>query len=207
MKHLLIKTLLINTFLLAGILTSCDAQNTHQKADQLAPAHQNKKSIGELFISAINKRSEGQLNEAIKDLDEILTRNEIHLKALYLRGLVFNDLKNFKNAIKDFDAVIQIKEKEKANYVEGAIRVVDVQEEEIRLARGISLTHLNEFEKALLDFSFCEQIDFERGMIHLYMGICHYNLKEYPKACVNWQLSNDFGDERANQYLKKYCNQ
>lgn len=61
----------------------------------------------DFFLNAIDKKNKGDLKNAIIELNKALDINPFSIKAIWYRGTIYFDLKEFEKAINDFNFVIE----------------------------------------------------------------------------------------------------
>jgi len=95
----------------------------------------------------------------------------------YMRGVAFSSLKQYENALADFNACLSINRADnEALYQRGTLLV----------------NHYQKYAEALADFDRAIQIN-PQGRYYLNRSICHYKLGEVAKAVADAQIASQKG--------------
>ena len=95
----------------------------------------------------------------------------------YMRGIAFSSLKQYENALADFNACLSInRDDNEALYQRGALLV----------------NHYQKYAEALADFDRAIQIN-PQGRYYLNRSICHYKLGELADAVADAQIASQKG--------------
>ena len=96
-------------------------------------------------------REKGEQDRALKDLSTALQLQSDHVSALYRRGLLYNELRNFPAALSDFDRALETLDRDRDEMTpEAKLRVP--KDSWVLHNRGLAYFGLEEYEKAIRDF-------------------------------------------------------
>jgi len=113
----------------------------------------------------------------IDDCTAIINNEKGGRSMYYMRGVAFTSLKQYENALADFNACLSInRDDNEALYERGTLLV----------------NHYQKYAEALADFDRAIQIN-PQGRYYLNRSICHYKLGELPNAVADAQIASQKG--------------
>ncbi len=157
-----------------------------------------------LFLRGFAKERLSLFQEAITDLDKVITLDSEYVRAYFCRGVCKGSLNNYDEAIVDFSKVVELNPnhdiayynngfcKEKLGRFEEAIddytKAIGLNQEHAAsyFDRGCCRRKLGRFEEAIADFKKTLALDPKQALAHLYKGTCYKSLKNLPKAINNF---------------------
>lgn len=116
----------------------------------------------------------------------------------YLKGLAYKELKNYNEAIKEFD--ISIENETKTN----GENWVDYQ---IYLNKGICLYSINKYSEAIRAFKLTLKQNEDSSEAHFYIGLSQLKLKQRPMACQSFLKAKTLieqGYKSSNGYVELF---
>ena len=177
----------------------------------------------EFILSAYKKGTEGNYDEATKDLNEAITLNPNSSDAYFHRGVIKYVLKNYDAALIDLNKAIKIEPsyadcykergrvKRELNKLDDAIADFDkaielgVEGYDTYFYRGTTKGDLSQFEEALKDFDEVLKINPEHAATYYFKGLCNIQLKNSEQGCLDLQKAQDLGDKDAGALINQYC--
>lgn len=118
------------------------------------------------FLQAGDKYQKGDVNGAIRDLNQALKLNPNYAAAYSKRGILNYVLSDQEAALKDFNKALRLNSTDADSYV----------------GRGLTLSALGSKREAIADYS--QAIDYNafQGSAYYNRGVLYYNLGDTPKA-------------------------
>ena len=159
----------------------------------LTPGYHQKKPEA-ILQRALSRYYNGDFNESINDLNEVLKRYPDHWLSYRLLGLVYLEKKNYKLALNNFNTAIE--------YGDNDI--------DIFLHRGISHINLFNYQNAKKDLSiFIDNTNNSHPNHSTALnkrGLAFFFMKEIDEACSDWTNSFIFkSDTETDNYIKRHC--
>ena len=131
--------------------------------------------------------------------------------ALVNRGRNENRLGQYRRALEDFEAAINLKGGEQL-YIDAIPNQFvdmgagyDCPMEEIRLERGAAYYNLDSLNKAFRDFQFCISKQYALSVAYRFRGFIYISSQKKDLGCKDLQKAAAMGDEEANEAEKRYC--
>lgn len=138
--------------------------------------------------------AKSQLNDnvgAIADYTKAINLNPNFSMAFNNRGWAKFELKNYTAALTDLNKAIELDPNNSVAYD---------SRQETKFALGDLDGSLSDCDKAL-------ELDPECSNALLFKGRIHFKKGNKKKACEYWEQAINLGNEKANEYLTKYCTQ
>lgn len=114
----------------------------------------------------------------------------------YYLGNIYQYEKNYQKAIQEYTLAIQYA---KINGEDYELVYAYYQN------RANCHLFLNEFSKAISDFSYALKLNQDNGIIYANRGIAYYKTGKRTEACQDWRQASKMGVGAASIYLKRYC--
>lgn len=132
----------------------------------------------------------GEMRESIKALSNVLAVNDTCFQAHLYRGFAYKKLKDYDNALKDFNALININKNSPAGFAN----------------RASVFYQLNDYSNALSDFQAAFQLDTTQTI--LCNPLCHmlFANERKEEACYYYARCMAQGDTTFNDSIRAYCN-
>jgi len=111
----------------------------------------------------------------IEVLNDLLSKEPYYPKGYTLRGLVFENLENYKQALKDYTVAVLIEPSADTYY-----------------NRGVFLLSINYYKKAKNDFSTALRLNENNGFAYFYRGTTHLLLGKYKNAVSDFETALKF---------------
>jgi tetratricopeptide (TPR) repeat protein len=122
-------------------------------------------------------QAEPFFQRVIDDCTVIINNEKAGRSMYYMRGVAFKSLKQYENALADFNACLSINRADhEALYQRGALLV----------------NHYQKYAEGLADFDRAIQIN-PQGRYYLNRSICHYKLGELADAVADAQIASQKG--------------
>jgi tetratricopeptide (TPR) repeat protein len=112
----------------------------------------------------------------------------------YYSGLIYQQDNNQSMAIREFTLAIARGTKTKARLLPT-----------YHASRGNCYLKLEQFDKAIADYTSCLALDTRAGASHANRGIAYFKTGRPALACADWKKAKGLGVSSVNQYLAKYC--
>jgi len=139
-----------------------------------------------LLQQALDLNNDGQDKQALILLNNYIDRNENVAKAHYFRGFVYYNLKDYKQAEKDFKKTISIE----ASHAKAHYGLCEVYGVDRQFGKCISV--LNNLIK--------NDEELANGETYNLRGSCYYKLKQYQKAFTDFEQAILRDDSLAMAY-------
>ncbi|WP_158844079.1 tetratricopeptide repeat protein [Algibacter sp. L1A34] len=117
----------------------------------------------------------GDYNEAIAVFNQLLTKEPYYAKAYGLRALSFENLENYKQALKDYTVAVLMDPSADTYY-----------------NRGVFLLSINYYKKAKNDFSTTIRLNKNNGFAYFYRGTSYLLLGKYKNAITDFEMALKF---------------
>jgi len=150
--------------------------------DTTVPVKVRESGADNFFLQAGDKYQKGDVNGAIKDLNQALKLNPNYAAAYSKRGILNYVLSDQDAALSDFNKALRLNSTDADSYV----------------GRGLTLSALGSKREAIADYS--QAIDYNafQGSAYYNRGVLYYNLGDTPKAMTDLrkaaELFNTQGD-------------
>lgn len=138
---------------------------------------------------ALESFQNGNSFGAIVNWNNAVKVNPKDYDSYYNLGYVKNELKMFRDAMKDFEKSIKINPK----FYSGIV------------ARGTLSDENNEFDTAIEYYNKAIKLEPENPQAYFNKGNSYYNKKETMKACEFWTKAKKLGANYAQERIEKYC--
>jgi tetratricopeptide (TPR) repeat protein len=88
-------------------------------------------------------------------------------------------------------------------------RLMDRKDPDVKYyrARGLTYFQTNTYDMAASDLSMSLDLEPDNAEANLYMGLAEYNRGNKKQACYYLKRAENYGDLKAEEYLRNYCNQ
>ena len=165
----------------------------------------------------------GEYKEAVVAYNDYLKLHPSHVKSIYNRGRSYEELGQFENAFKDFEAVLEIDKKNTSallslskyyyrehNFNKSLYYAELAVKENENLAEGQfwlgrAQHQLGLFSEALIAYNNAINLDRELGEAYLYRGAIKMQGDRKKSACADFKSAKDLGVKEAESAQKKYC--
>ena len=189
---------------------------------------QNYVNVDELYKKAFALIKEGEFEDSISILNQILEVEPNNISALNSRANAQIGLEKFDKAIEDLDRIFDLVQEPSGgilyNYAvalsgieehEEAVQYFELIDEDdfnyfnAQNGKGVALLNLSRFEEAVKSFDVVIGNDPDNFTAHLFRGVSLSNMGMYDEALesINTALSIDSQNERANHALQATLNQ
>ena len=139
------------------------------------------------------------------------------------RGYSYDDLKEYRKAIIDFNNALEIEPAYSIAYCNRGVSYVNLKEYEKAVAdfnkaidldsenayiyynRGVSYTNLKKYEKAIADFNKVIELDPKNDIAYDNRGLNYMNLKKYKEAIADYTQAIKINPEDASAYYNRAC--
>lgn len=161
--------------------------------------------------------------ESIVAYNEYIALHPVHVKSIYNRGRAYEELGDFKNAFKDFTAVLEIDKKntsallslakyyyreanfEKSKYFASSAVKFNEQLPQAQFWMGRAQHQLGLFAEALISYNNAINLDRNFGDAYLYRGAIKMQGDRKKSACADFKKAKDLDVKEAAGALLKYC--
>ena len=146
----------------------------------------------EAFIYRANaKKMLDDIDGAMNDYNDAIVLDPKNAVLFNNRGNLKDEAHQPALAIKDYDKAIELD----ADYINAYYN------------RGIAHYNIKDYEGAKEDFLKVIELNKEDGLAYIGLALTNYKLNDRDQACVNFLKAKQYGFQKADDYLKKYCNQ
>jgi serine protease Do len=134
------------------------------------------------FLQAGDKYQKGDVNGAIRDLNQALKLNPNYAAAYSKRGILNYVLSDREAALSDFNKALRLNSTDADTYV----------------GRGLTLSALGSKREAIADYS--QAIDYNafQGSAYYNRGVLYYNLGDTPKAMTDLRKAAELFDTQGD---------
>lgn len=136
------------------------------------------------FYKGFNADENGKFEEAIQYYSLYLEIFPDDYEVYCNRGLAFSRIRDYNNALSDFDKAIQIS----PTYINAWNN------------RGVVNMRLRKFDKAIIDFNSVLEIDLLNELAYHNRGIAYMNLNEYETALTNFFKAIEINPKYSDVY-------
>lgn len=150
-------------------------------------------------------------DKAIEYLSQVIRLDHNYVRAYFLRGMLYTDLKQLDRAISDYDQLIRIMPKFSVPYNQRAKLYIALKQFDraiadynrvIRLdphpvnyiSRGEAYENLNKFDRALKDYNRAIQLDRNYPMYYICRGDLYFKLNKTQKGCTDLEKACNLGE-------------
>ena len=106
-----------------------------------------------------------------------------------MRAITKNDFYAFKEAVLDFDKIIESNSKNAAAY----------------FGRGFAKTNIPDPHGAIYDYDQAIELKPDYNEAYFYRGNAHFKLLDKTNACADWKRAEELGNTDAKTMKSKYC--
>jgi tetratricopeptide (TPR) repeat protein len=170
------KTILLITLMFS--LTTCFSQNTESDL---------------LLETGIYKKRDGDFKGAILDYSKAIKLNPNKSDYYYFRANAKSLIGDFYGSLEDSNQSIKLNPTVAIYYFE----------------RGYSKHRLKDFQGAILDFTKSISLaseDTAKAESYLLRGFSKTACNKTREACTDFSKAGELGNEKAYDYIQKYCN-
>jgi protein O-mannosyl-transferase len=126
---------------------------------------------------------------AVEDLTIALKYPTASYETFFSRGIAYFNNAEIENAIRDFDAVLLLKD----DYTDAYI------------FRANAKSALEKYEEALIDYDKAIELDPDNGLAYSNRATTKYNLNDTEGACADWQTAVNLGYAEDSEMQKNIC--
>lgn len=144
----------------------------------------------ETILLARANLNKGAYETARYHIEELMKQDSNSIEALMLYGRLEKEQKNYQNAIKYYDKVLNLNFDYVAAYKE----------------RAVAYRQLGLLEKAVADYARLIAIYSDDGSIYLDRGNVYFEMNKMDKACQDWEEAYKLGIGEAKRIIEKFCN-
>jgi tetratricopeptide (TPR) repeat protein len=140
--------------------------------------------INRAIAKAMNQDARG----ALADLDSVLVKGK-NESAYFNRGILKNDLKEYGQAISDFQEAININPSCTSCYY----------------SLGLANYNDKQFQNAIKAFSTCLEMNPKYGNALYYRALCYIEENRHDSSCVDLQRASNLGIKAAQPLIEQHC--
>lgn len=162
-------------------------------------------------------------DQAIHILQEVLKVDSNNLRGIFVRGVAFNKIQNYKRSRDDFNYVLKKDPYNSEAYYERGKAFIALAEypEAIQdftkcinlkptfdgayIDRGVTYGIVNQFPEALNDFEMALQINPKSPEATFNKALALYQMKRYEEACVTFEKAVQLGHDDAAARAEDAC--
>lgn len=140
--------------------------------------------INRAIAKAMNQDARG----ALADLDSVLVKGK-NESAYFNRGILKNDLKEYDQAIPDFQEAINLNPSCTSCYY----------------SLGLANYYAKQFQNAVKAFSTCLEMNPSYGNALYYRALCYLEVNRNDSSCMDLQRAAKLGIKEAQPFIDQYC--
>jgi tetratricopeptide (TPR) repeat protein len=200
------------------------AQSALEQMDAFFSGKLNKEAIIHCFKAVLDHK-QGNLQEAIAEMDKSISLEPNYFDYYYKRGTLYAMQGNFDNSITDFNIAIKLNPKraelyyyqgnnymgkgdvDKAIYFFTETIKVDPQYGDAYFNRGVAYRHKNVYDKAFSDIDKSIQLQPNAELAHLQRGDLYLMLNNVERAISDYTREIEINSPNTNvsAYIKRAC--
>jgi len=164
--------------------------------------------------------SQGDYQQALKDIDRAITYNPKYAQAYYIRGIDYIGLGDYQQALKDLDKAIECNPQFAQAYYYSAnvyIRLENYQkalkdlDKVIEIDpnnftayndRGLSYYTLGKFKEAITDYSQAITLNPGNSTYYYNRGMVYFKIGKNTEAVRDFQKAARLGNKKSQEFLK-----
>ena len=105
------------------------------------------------------------------------------------RGKVYYILKDFRNCLRDYEQVVEMKPNDPVSYFN----------------RGAVRGRINDYGGAIEDFTRAIELNPDYDEAYYNRGLANYHTGRLHDACYDWRKAHSLGHYEADKAIKAYC--
>ncbi len=170
------------------------------------------------FNRAYDESQKGNKETAIEYYNKAIELNPEYTKAYYNRGVVYNNITEYKKAISDYNKAIELNPEDATAYNNRGIAYDDIKDYEKAINdytkaielnpenataynnRGITYRHIKDYKKAISDYTKAIELNPEHADAYNNRGIAYKNIKDYERAISDYNKAIELSPEDATAY-------
>jgi protein O-GlcNAc transferase len=166
-----------------------------------------------------------EIKEALKYVNEAISKFPAEGELYYLRGLIYISRKKYYKAINDFNKVFELQQPVEFYkvYLNRAVANTNLQEYELAIedlsksielndtnasayhSRGMVYYELKDYNLAVNDFKKAINLSHENPVTYFNLGMSYYRLEDKESACPYFHKACSLGDKNACRMAFMEC--